>query len=218
LLRYPLVLTLAVAVSAAACGKSEEAQKTEAENAAAEAQKAAETVAGGAEEMAKGLESLAESYKNMANDANMKPVDPVSFRDLQTVFADMSGWEKGKPTGQRMTSPVPFSESTVEYTMGDARITAKTVDSGFNQLLMAPYAMFLTAGYEKETDDGYERSTKVAGHPGWEKWDESSKSGEVHAVVNKRFLVTFEGRGIPDTKPLHALAQSSDLAKLANMK
>ena len=62
----------------------------------------------------------------------------------------MSGWEKGKPTGQKMSSPVPFSESTVRYSMGDATITAKIVDSGFNQFLMAPYAMFLTAGYGRK--------------------------------------------------------------------
>ena len=58
----------------------------------------------------------------------------------------------------------------------------KIMDSGLNQLLMMPYSMFLTAGYEKETSDGYEKSTQVAGHPGWEKWDTSSKRGEVNAA------------------------------------
>jgi hypothetical protein len=217
--RYPFVVTLAVALAAAGCGGSrEEAKKEEAANAMADTKKAAEDVANSAGEMAKGLGALAESYKNMAEDANMKPVDPVSFRDLQTVFGDLSGWEKGKPTGERMTSPVPFSQSTVTYTMGDARINAKIVDSGFNQLLMAPYMMFLTAGYEKETDSGYEKSVKVGSYPGWEKWDSNGKDGELHLIVNKRFLVEFEGNGLESTKPLYDLAQSADLAKLAAMK
>ena len=59
---------------------------------------------------------------------------------------------------------------------------------------------------------------KVVGHPGWEKWDSSGKDGELHAVVNKRFLVTFEGNGLDSTKPLYDLAQATDLTKLAGMK
>ena len=35
-------------------------------------------------------------------------VAPVSFRDLQTFFPDIDGWEKEKPTGERMTSPFSF--------------------------------------------------------------------------------------------------------------
>lgn len=42
------------------------------------------------------------------------------------------------PKGERMTAPVAFP-----------------------QILVAPWAMCLTAGDEKETDDGYEKSTNV---------------------------------------------------------
>ena len=69
----------------------------------------------------------------------------------------------------------------------------KIVDSAFNQILIAPWAMFLSAGYEKETDDGYEKSTTVAGQPGFEKWNTPRKEGELNLVVAKRFLVSVEG-------------------------
>jgi hypothetical protein len=78
--------------------------------------------------------------------------------------------------------------------------------------------MFLTAGYEKETSDGYEKSTKVNGQPGWEKWDSSGKDGELNALVGKRFLVQIDGRGIEDTKLLHELAGKIDMAKLSTLK
>jgi hypothetical protein len=80
---------------------------------------------------------------------DVKPVDPVGFRDLQALFPDLDGWEKGKPEGERMTQPVSFSQAEVRYTKGDSSISLKIVDSGFNQLRLAPFAMFLTAGYEK---------------------------------------------------------------------
>jgi hypothetical protein len=199
-----------------ACGKSEEQQR--AEQLANDASKAAENVAGGAEQMAKGLEGLAKGFQELAQSADVKPVEPVSFRDLQAAFGDLKGWEKGKPTGERMTAPVPFSEASVTYRQGNASIDAKIVDSGFNQILMAPFAMFLSAGYEKETQDGYEKSVKVGEHPGWEKWNTEAKDGELNAVVAKRFLLTLDGNGIESTKVLYDLAQATDLSKLASMK
>lgn len=214
--RYQVLLVACLIVGTAACGKSEEQQR--AETLASEASKAAENVAGGAEQVAKGLEGLAKGFQELAQNADVKPVDPVSFRDLQTAFGDLKGWEKGKPTGERMTAPVAFSEASVTYRQGDASIDAKIVDSGFNQILMAPFTMFLSAGYEKETEDGYEKSVKVGEHPGWEKWNSQGKDGELNAVVAKRFLLTLEGNGIDSTKVLYDLAQATDLVKLAGMK
>ena len=214
--RYQVLLVACLIVGTAACGKSEEQQR--AETFASEASKAAENVAGGAEQVAKGLEGLAKGFQELAQNADVKPVDPVSFRDLQTAFGDLKGWEKGKPTGERMTAPVAFSEASVTYRQGDASIDAKIVDSGFNQILMAPFTMFLSAGYEKETEDGYEKSVKVGEHPGWEKWNSQGKDGELNAVVAERFLLTLEGNGIESTKVLYDLARATDLTKLAGMK
>ena len=113
-------------------------------------------------------------------------MDPVSFRDLQTLFPDLDGWEKAKPTGERMTAPFQFSQAEVRYRKGNSRLEIKIVDSGFNQLLFTPFTMFMQAGYEKETSSGYEKSTTVGGQPGWEKWNTEGKDGEVNAFVGKR--------------------------------
>jgi hypothetical protein len=207
------VLAIAATLVAGGCGKSSEDQKQE------QAAKTAET---GAAEAAKGLEQMAKGLEAMATGAtagsDAKSVDPVSFRDMQALFPDLQGWQKGKPTGEKMSSPFKYSQAEVEYTKGDSRISLKMVDSGFNQLLLTPYAMFLTAGYEKETSDGYEKSTKVNGEPGWEKWNSSGKDGELNALVGKRFLVQIEGQQIDDTKPLHELAGKVDMAKLSALK
>jgi hypothetical protein len=149
---------------------------------------------------------------------NAKPVDPVSFRDLQALFPTLDGWEKGKPTGERMTSPFRYSQAEVTYTKGDSRIQLKMADSGFNQLFFAPFALALQAGYEKETSEGYEKSTTIAGQPAFEKWNTESKNGEVTAIVGKRFLVSIEGNDIDDVKALREVVGKIDLAKLAALK
>ena len=201
-----------LAIAVAGCGKS--AEEKQAEQAAKTAEQAAQEAAKGLEQVAKGLESLASG----AGSGEVKPVNPVSFRDLQALFPDLDDWEKGKPTGERMSSPFAFSQAEVTYTKGDSRIDLKMVDSGFNQLLLTPYAMFLQAGYEKETSDGYEKSTQVNGQPGWEKWNSEGKDGELNALVGKRFLVTIEGNQIDDAKVLHEVAGKIDMGKLAALK
>jgi hypothetical protein len=205
---------LAAACTFAACGKSSE------QKAAEELQKSSQDMQKGAEDMAKGLEAMARGMSGGAatGDSDVKPVDPVSFRDLQTVMPEVSGWEKTNPTGERMSSPFSFSQASVTYKKGDAEIEQKIMDSGFNQLLFTPFTMFMAAGYEKETADGFERSVNVGGYPGWEKWDKGSKNGELNVVVNKRFLVQVEGHGVDDIKTLHAVLDQTDLKKLASLK
>jgi hypothetical protein len=147
-----------------------------------------------------------------------KTAEPVRFQELQSMLPELSGWQRGTPTGERMTSPVPFSQAEADYTMGDATVSVKVVDSAFNQILIAPWAMFLTAGYERETSDGYEKSTTVGGHPGFERYNKAAKDGELNVVVAKRFLVTVEGNNIDDTKILHEFASRIDGGKLEALK
>ncbi len=207
-----LMLACLVVVFAAACGSSSEQKKAQT------VQQAADQASQSATNMAKGLEEMAKGLGALGGDPNAKPVDPVSFRDLQATFGDLAGWEKGKATGEKMSTPVNFSRAEVGYTKGDSRIKIEISDSGFNQMLMIPYSMFLTSGYEKETESGYEKSTKVGEHPGWEKWNTENKNGELNAIVAKRFIVQVDGHQLENPKMLHTAMASVDLGKLAGLK
>jgi hypothetical protein len=223
---------LLAAVLAVGCGKSEE--QIAAEKAADDARKAAEALqkaaesaaaagtAAGAAAAAQGAEGFAKALEGMAGalagkGPDGKPVEPVSFRDLQSALPEVSGWTRGEPQGERMTSPIPFSQTEAQYEMGEAQVEVKIVDSAFNQMLVAPWAMFLTAGYEKESSDGYEKSVTIGGHPGFERWNSRGKDGELNLVVAKRFLVTIDGNNITDTKVLQEFASRIDAGKLTSL-
>lgn len=216
--RIGLVIALG---SAVACGKSpaqqqaEELQKT-----AEQLQKSAGDAQNGAQDMAKGLEAMAKGLGAAMGGAagDTKPVDPVDFKALQAALPEVSGWERGKPAGERMTMPVSYSSASVTFTKGDASVDAKITDSAFNQLLVAPFAMMLTSGYAKETSDGFERSTTVSGTPAFEKWDSGSKHGELTLFVNKRFIVEIDGSDLADATDLRAFADRTDLKALAALK
>lgn len=219
------MIALAITLSIA-CGKSE-AEK-QAEQAAAEAQKAAEAAAKAAEQgtaagakevqdFAKAMQGMAAALSGAAG-GDGKVVEPVDFRGLQAALPEVSGWTMDKPRGEKMAVPVSFSQAEATYKKGDSSIDVKIVDSAFSQILIAPWSMFLTVGYEKDTGDGYEKSITVAGNPGFEKWDGGSNSGELNLVVAKRFLVTVDGEDLPDAKVLHEFASKIDANKLTALK
>jgi len=226
-MRYWGIVGLALTLSLSpGCGKSEE-QKA-AEKAAEEAREAAEALKkaaekGGAAAATQGMQEFAKAMEGVAGalsgkGADGKPVEPVSFQSLQTALPEVSGWTRQPPRGERMTLPVAFSQAEATYTKGDSEIEVKIVDSAFSQLLIAPWAMFMTAGYEKQTSDGYEKSVSVAGSPGFERWNSANKDGELSLVMAKRFMVTVEGNNIADTKVLHEFATRVDAGKLASLK
>jgi hypothetical protein len=216
--RIGLVVVLG---SALACGQSpEETQAEAAQESAAETQKSADAVQKGAEDMAKGIEAMARGMGTAlgGTTADGKAVDPVDFKLLQAAIPDVSGWERSKPTGERMTLPVRFSQATAKFTKGDARIEQKITDSALNQLLMAPFTMVLAAGYSKETSEGFERSVTIAGSPALEKWDSDARRGELTVVINKRFLVELEGRGLSSDKDLRDFIAHTDLKRVAELQ
>lgn len=210
-------------VATAGCGSSREQQaQEEAERAAAEAaetaRRAAEAAgkgtAAGFESMARGLDDMAAGFEKMAEG---QP-DPADFRELQKFFPELSGWTRGRPTGETMSIGIRMSRAEVSYEKGDASIRMEITDSSLNRAMIAPLAMMLAAGYEKENDAGFERSTRIGGQPGWEKWDSHRRSGELNAVVAKRFIVKVDGSNLDDLQPLHQLANAANFGDLVNLK
>lgn len=221
-----VAVAVIVAMTFVACGKSQ-AQK-DAEAAAEGAKKAAEAMAkasegaaaggaAGAADLGKALGGMAAALSGAAG-GDGKVVEPIAFQTLQTALPKVSGWQMEEPEGERMTSPVPFSQTEAKYKKGDSSIDVKVVDTGFAQLLVAPWSMMMAMGYSKESSNGFEKATTIGGNPGFEKWQKQSKNGELNIFVGKRFLVTIEGDEINDTKVLHDFASQMDFGKLAAMK
>ena len=212
-------LAIAISILMSACGGPTDDAAKQIQKAAAEIQKSVGSASSrGVQGVSKGLEDLARGMSSMSNDPSAKPVDPLTIDALKTALPDLSGWQKGKPTGERMSSPVNYAEAKVTFTKGDSAVDVKIVDSAMNQLLIAPFSMFLAVGYEKETDHGYEKGVKVGEYPGWERWDGEGKEGELSAIVAKRFIVQIEGRNIENTRVLHSTMENINLKKLAEAK
>ena len=156
-----LVLVVVLAIATVACGKSE-AEK-QAEQAAEDIKKAAEAVTQAQQQggdPAKGMADMAKAMQGMAaalgggGTADGKPVEPVATDVLKATLPTVDGWTMDAPEGERMTSPIAYSQVETQYKKGDAEIEMRVVDTGYAQMLIAPWSMFLASGYSKETGDG----------------------------------------------------------------
>jgi len=219
------ILAVVAVVALSACGKSE--QQKQAEQAAEDLKKAAETMAQAAEKQgtaaaAQGANDMAKAMQGMAaalsTGADGKAVEPVAFQTLQSHLPKVSGWEMEEPEGERMTMPVPFSQIETKYKKGETRIDAKIVDTGFAQLLMAPWSMMMAAGYSRESSSGYEKSTSLSGNPAIEKWNKNDKNGEINVLVGKRFMLSLEGHDLDNIKQLQDFASNFNLSAIAAAK
>ena len=216
------ILAVVAMVGLVACGKSE--QQKQAEKAAEDLKKAAEAVgqaaaqagtaaaAQGTTDMAKAMQGMAAALG--AKTADGKPVEPLPFQTLETALPSVSGWEMEKPSSERMTSPVAFSKTEAQFKNGDQSVRVTITDTAAAMMLLMPVRMMVATGYSKETSDGYEKATTIAGQPAVEKWQAADKDGELTILAGDRFIVEVRGRDVANVKTLHDFASKIDLGKL----
>lgn len=147
------------------------------------------------------------------------PVTPVDVEPLIALLPSPSGgWLRGKPKGRPLTAGVAYSAAEAVYEKGEATIHLEIIDTGFNQVLLAPLAFMLDAGFSERSADNYKKAAKLGGSPGFETWDNDGRVAEVTVVVAGRFIVTARGRNVDNANAARALVQAVDHAKLAVLK
>ena len=217
-MRKILSVVVVAAMFAAACGKSE--QQKQAEKAAEDLKNAAEAMtkaaekqgAQGANDMAKAMSGMAAAFG--AKTADGKPVETLAFQTLETALPTVSGWEMGKPRGERMSSPFPYSKTESSFKNGGQSVRVTITDAAGAAMMLIPVRMMVATGYSKETSDGYEKAVTVNGQPAVEKWQPERKDGELTILANDRFVVEVRGRDVDGVKTLHDFAAKIDFGKL----
>jgi Ni/Co efflux regulator RcnB len=219
---HKLLPVLVASAFVVACGSSQQQQAEEAakkmEQGAQQMQKAAEQMAkdaqGSSGDMAAGLQKMAQGFQQMAQ-GTAKPVD---FEQLKSAMPDVGGWTRTNPRGEQVNMPVAISRAEARYTKDNSRVELEIVDTALSQLLLAPVSMFLGSGYSERSDDGFKRSAKVGGQPGFEEWNSQDKRGEVTAVVGNRFIVKGTGHQVENIETVRGVVEAVDLGKLAALK
>ena len=186
------VFLLAVALVLSGCGKSAEQKKIE--EAAKQATEAGQVLKEGAEKMSEALKGLGEAGEEG------KKVEPVNFRELKALLPEsLPGLARSTAEGEKSSvMGVSVSEAHARYENEEgANIEVKITDMGSVSGLVGMATMAWAYGeVDRETENGYEKTTTFSGHKAFEKYDGDSRSGEISILVAKRFIVNVEGNNV----------------------
>ena len=147
--------------------------------------------------------------------------DPVDFRKLKEALPqELAGFDKGDSSGEKNNAfGIAVSEAKQSFRTADGSksVRFEVTDPGS---LAGPFAlanMWMNLDIDKETNDGYEKTSTVSGRKLHEKWSKDGKHGDVSMVVGNRFMVQVDARGV-EMSDVKALLEKIDISKLESMK
>ncbi|KAA0991017.1 hypothetical protein [Dyadobacter aurulentus] len=198
-----LGFTFAAVLLLASCGNKEENTSEQIEE---------------SENPADALQALADKAKEMGK---REAVDPIDFRKLKELMPEnLIGLKRTEATGEK-SGAMGFTVSTAQARyQGDnnASLKIEIVDTGgiagVSTMALATWSM---AEIDKETTDGYEKTTQLEGYKAFEKYNNASKSGEINVLVADRYVVNVEGDNVSVDQLKEAL-KDIDLTELAGLK
>jgi hypothetical protein len=150
-----------------------------------------------------------------------KKVETVDYKVLKDMLPESIGnMKRTEATGERTAAMgMQISNAEGRYSGDDgASITVKLTDIGSMTGLagMAAYAWAAT-DIDRESDTGYEKTSTYNGFKSHEKWDKSSKSGDISVLVGSRFVADVSGYNV-EMDALKDALNKLDLKKLDGMK
>lgn len=191
-----LVSLLVISMFLSSCGKKKEEQT--------EQEKAMEMV-----------DKIKEEAENISNE---EPKEVVDAKLLKELLPETAAGLARKSAESEKTGAMGFmiSKAEARYKNDDSSIEVNIIDvAGTGALMgMAAWSMI---DMDKETENGYEKTTTYKGNKAYEKYNSKNKDGEIAVIVAKRFVVTVSGNNIEIGKVKETL-DDIDLGKLEDLK
>jgi len=145
-------------------------------------------------------------------------VKPVAFQELKQMLpASVAGMKRDDASGESNEAVgIKGSSATAHYSSdAGGRMTVEITDMGSLAGLAGMAAKF-DPNMQKETDTGYERTTKVNGQLLHQRYDRQARSGEMSLLTGNRFSVTVSGSGVDENVLVDTL-KDVDIGRLATL-
>jgi hypothetical protein len=194
------------------CGKSSENQPNEKQKSESEEKTGV-----------KGLDDFVDNMKEMQkNMEEGKKHEVVDFRELKALLPESIGDLKRKNAQGEKNSTMGFtiSHAEADYSNedGSQNINIDITDmSGASGLAGMAAWGWTMAEIDKETETGYEKTSKYKGHKAYEKYDNEYQDGSIEVLVSGRFMVSVQGNNVPMQIVKNAMDEI-DIGKLEAMK
>ncbi len=191
-----LVSLIAISVFLSNCGKKKEEQT----------------------EQEKAMELVDKITKEAENISNEEPKEVVDAKLLKELLPEEAAGLARKSAESEKVGAMGFMVSKAEarYKNDDSSIEVNIIDVAGTGALMG-MAAWSMVDMDKETENGYEKTTTYKGNKAYEKYNSKNKDGEMAVIIGKRFVVSVKGRNIEMDK-IKDTIDDIDLGKLEDLK
>jgi hypothetical protein len=129
------------------------------------------------------------------------PPGAADFRELRKRLpAQVGEWKRVSGSGQRTrVLGIEVAQVVAHYAGPDqARVTITLSDAGTLRGVAAWMGQaWAMAEIDREDDHGFERTLHLEGADrGYQRYDRATRRGEIHLLLENRFLVHIEGEGV----------------------
>lgn len=126
--------------------------------------------------------------------------EPISYKELKAMMPDkLLGMDRSNLEGSKSGAMgFTVSQASATYKEDDKKIEVTMVDATGLGIARASMAAWLTIEIDKESDDGYERTTTIDGQKAFEEYDRSRKRGKLSIFAHERIIVNLEGRNVEE--------------------
>ena len=206
---FPLLLAMLFLFACKSEPKQVEKTASEkiADNVNESVQEALKNFDGSTEDLQKSIEDVVAAVEKNVD----KDIKIVSFRDLKTLIPEEVAGMKRKDKGEGSTTKIfgiKVSQYGATYTGADnEKLKIQIMDTGGMGTALMAAVPWSQIEVDKETANGYERTTEYKGYKAFEKYDEKRKKGEFMVLVDGRFVVTINGRNVSAEKMEAARAE-----------
>ena len=177
-----------------------------------------EDLAEAKDDISDALDNLGEAFEGLKKKHNVEGKEPVNFRDLKKALPrSLAGVDFEESEGQT-TGILGLKISTIEatYQEDDETFEVTIVDVAGVGKLVKSMAKWSEFEVDKETRNGYERTTEIEGHPALEKYDKRREEGETNILVNDRFIISIKGEGVSERQMRNAV-DDINIRKIAKL-
>jgi hypothetical protein len=147
----------------------------------------------------------------------MTPVPLVPVEKLLPFLPPAPpGFTAGKKDGVSVNGEdEKYTIVDCDYRKDKQEIRVTIMDAGRDKKKYRPILRWV--GVSEGNDEDYTKGVNPDGNPGWEGYDRTSKSGNMHLMVGKRYLVTIFLNGA-DGEMMHMVYKTIDVKGLAALK
>ena len=151
-----------------------------------------------------------------------RAVETVDFRTLRDLMPEeLEDFERTDASGERTgVAGFSFSQAEGEYRSGDGerRLSLQIVDAGGVGQMAMLGASWLQMDVDRESSDGYEKTTKFEGYPAFEKLRGGDRPrAELQFVVADRFFVSANGQNV-EMEELKEALSAVDFDELEDLR